>query len=167
MNRNCIKGGSATRSGVSLTWIFFFFFFNLLSVTNEIFLVFSYYWYPWLHISHICSLHVELPTEAYRPANLGVRWQRGTSRTRVPEYAVVHCELSARVVSARSSIVRPRVPDRRDHVRGRRVFRASLLHVVHQRAVLALVRVEIRLLTACHATTVPGIYLLQMIQRLA
>lgn len=41
------------------------------------------------------------------------------------------------------SFVRPGVPDGRDHVRGRRVFRASLLHVVHQSAVLAFIRVEI------------------------
>lgn len=65
-----------------------------------------------------------------------------------------------------SSIVRPGVSDRRDHIRGRRVFCASLLHVVHQRVVLALV-VEIRLLTARHAAAVPRVHLLQMIQRLA
>lgn len=82
---------------------------------------------------------------------------------------VVRCERAFRDgLGARpGSFVRPGVPDRCDHVRGRQVFRASLLHVVHQRAVLALVRVEIRLLTACHAATVPRIHLFQMIQRFA
>lgn len=84
-------------------------------------------------------------------------------RMRVRVFSVVHYELSARGASHESSIVRPGMPDRRDHVRGRRVFRASLLHVVHQRAILALVRVEIRLLTACHTATVPGIHFLQVI----
>lgn len=104
-----------------------------------------------------------------RPANLGVRWPR--------EYICRERELLVRSGPLRafrknderhgSSIVRPRVPDRRDHVRGRRVFRASLLHVVHQRAILALIRIEIRLLTARHAAAIPGIHLLQMIQRFA
>lgn len=73
---------------------------------------------------------------------------------------MVHCELSARVGDTDgSSIVRPGVSDRRDHIRGRRVFRASLLHVVHQRVILVFIRVEIRLLTTRHAAAVPRIHL--------
>lgn len=72
-----------------------------------------------------------------------------------------------RVCSRLSSVVRPRVPDWSDHVRGRRVIRASLLHVVHQRAVLALVRVEARLLTTCHAAPIAWVHLLQVVQGLA
>lgn len=123
------------------------------------------------------SLRVEIAYGSLRPANLGVRWARRTwvpaaSTTCVYERTRFPCEWSTASFPQErwthgSSVVRPGVSDRRDHVRGRRVFCASLLHVVHQRAVLALVRVEIRLLTARHAATVPGIHLLQMIQRLA
>ena len=67
---------------------------------------------------------------------------------------------------AARSVVRPRVPNRGDDVRGRRVVRASLLHVVHQTAVLVL-HVEARLLTAGHAATVARVHLLQVVQGLA
>lgn len=134
-------------------------------------------------IAHFRTYHAacRIAYGSLRPANLGVRWARGTSHVSASSTCDAAASTCMRVRVSQwstasfpqerwthgSSVIRPGVPDRRDHVRGRRVFCASLLHVVHQRAVLALVRVEIRLLTARHAAAIPGIHLLQMIQRLA
>ena len=81
--------------------------------------------------------------------------------------SVVHQKLFAVREARESSVVRPGVPDWSDHVRGRRVIWTSLLHVVHQRAVLAFIRVEARLLTTCHTAPVAWVHLLKMIQGLA
>lgn len=90
---------------------------------------------------------------------------RGCADIRV--VSVVHQKLFAISKTRENSVVRPGVPDWSDHIWGRRVLWASLLHVVHQRAVLALIRVEVRLLTTCHAAPVAWVHLLKVIQGLA
>lgn len=187
INRYCTKGEQRQRvESLVLS-------FPAGSVTNENFPPRAFY-HRLYHLIARYFAHTlfacRIVYRSLRPANLGVRAARGTSQATTDALTCVYmfvyvCVCVYMYIYARTrfqwsttsfpresrhrgnSIVRPRVPNRRDHVRGRRVFRASLLHVIHQRAVLAFIRVEIRLLTACHAATVSWIHLLQMIQRLA